>query len=182
MNPQDFDRITEHVISKVAAWWKPYNDDVIDALIEDLAPFDNITLQVAMKKLRKTCKNQPRISQIIEACEEMTKTKESGRVGTYEDIQAAKRPKEHELREILSTPIGRLAAEAGCMRDMWLEALEGKKDFTEKDIARWNASKAEGIRLMLEHPAKQSPEYRACEKLWYGMQKQSEDLARKYAA
>lgn len=178
MNAKDYQRITSLVVDKVAAWWKPYNDGMIDAVVEDLAEFSDVTLEKAMKHLRRTCKNQPKIAQIVEACKEQTATKESGALPVY-----SKQKEAIDAEAIMRSPIGRYAAMAGHSRDMWIAITSaGKREFTVEDIRGWQRAKAESIQLLTHFPNKKFPLYEALEKMFGTMCKLNEELSRKYAA
>lgn len=181
MKTQDYERITRLVVDKVAAWWKPYNDGMIDALLEDLAAYSNSTLEAGMKELRRTCKNQPRISQIIDACKGQSSSVETGKLPNFREKKPA--IPEHEIREIMQSPIGKLACGDGCARSMWLAITEhGKRDFTLADITNWKAHQVEGIRLLTAFPDKKGILYRNLESFYERMREFDTDLVRKYAA
>lgn len=68
-NQSDFERINRLVIQPLAiAYGTRYPEPMIDAMINDLADFDDACLERAVVEVRRTRKLSPSIAHIVEAC------------------------------------------------------------------------------------------------------------------
>jgi hypothetical protein len=66
----DYERVNRLVVLPVnATWATKLPDQMVEALVEDLAGYDDEILKAAVIEVRRTCKTTPRIAHLVEACQ-----------------------------------------------------------------------------------------------------------------
>ena len=89
MKQADIERINRLVINPLSAIYGAFPAEMADMLIEDLAEFDNGTLESAVVAVRRTRISQPRIAHIVQACVEARNSQPSAPKNEAEQFVAA---------------------------------------------------------------------------------------------
>lgn len=140
MNQNDLRRVKEFVVDPLEAIYGPYTDGMIRVMVEDLAHYADSVLREGVKKVRQSCKAQPRLAHIIEACNEVLPPSQQGRESKDESFHCrgqCEKERPHIAKEILSSPAGQLALELGVAHDLLTDYEKtGRKQFDERYVRK----------------------------------------------
>lgn len=105
----DYERINRLIIMPMSATWNTkVPEGMVQAFIEDLAPYSDDTLAAAFREVRRTSKTPPRIAHFVEACRNIGGGSSGIAVNT-DQFLAGLRKREYEARKKASDFLNRFS-------------------------------------------------------------------------
>lgn len=146
MNQSNTERITRLAIEPLEyAFDRKYQDNMARMLIEDLSHYTDETLRKAVKSLRHSQAYLPKIKHIIDACNDNLppppKQAKEQKDQSFHCREHAEKVHPNKVRQILSTPAGKLALQLGVAWDLLVNYEKtGQTDFSENHVRKASQS------------------------------------------
>lgn len=178
----DFMKVKTRVLDPIATLYnrgKPMDEHLAAAFVEDLARFDELTLEKAMREVRQTRMTMPTIAHLIEACRSLSPRSQVAAPPPHASAGIGSHPRVAD--RVMRSDTGRRAIAAGVAYEVWLRAhRDGKQDFTDADFERYRVGIANAANALREARKLKNPLIATLESCFESMRERDRELEAKY--
>lgn len=139
-NQSNYQKVNDEIISKLNTFFAlKLNDEVVDAMVEDLGNFSRDTLRKAFVEIRRNCKKMPSLAEILHFCkknpDETANVKKNNDARVVFGTARLEDIKPDKAREILGSDVGQYALQLGVGMSLIVEyERSGKQDFSKEFV------------------------------------------------